>query len=140
MNLLLSTFLKPTVLYMSHMEEEKQLPAAAAGKVFVDLCYRRLAEATQGLNVPKIFHDLGYVAPKEAKLRVPFQFVPPHHQVEGDHAPSAAKPKPKAAPRQLTMSHQQVSVLHDAENLSHCAIVQRLLRWELQEFWCLILF
>ena len=35
---------------------------------------------------------------------------------------------------------QQMRVLHDAENLSHCAIVQRLLRWELQEFWCLILF
>ena len=106
MNLLLSTFQKPTLLYMSHMEEEKQLlPAAAARNLFVDLCYRRLAEATQGLNVPRIFHDLGYIAPKEAKLCVPFQFVPPQHQVEGaDPAPSAAKPKPKAAPRQLTMS------------------------------------
>ena len=81
MNLLLGTFLKPTLLYMSW--EEKQLPPAVPSNLFVDLCYRRIAEATQGLNVPKIFHDLGRTAPKQAKLRVPFQFVPPQHQVEG---------------------------------------------------------
>ena len=91
-------------LYMSHVEGEK-LAAAVARNLLVDSCYRGLAEATQGLNVPKIFHELGYIALKEAKFRVPFPFVPPQQQVEGaDRAPSAAKPKPKAAPSQLTMS------------------------------------
>ena len=91
-------------LYMSHMEGKK-LSADAARNLFVDLCYRGLAEATQGLNVPKIFHDLGYIAPKEAKLHVPFQFVPPQHQVEkADPTPNTAKPKLKAAPKQLTTS------------------------------------
>ena len=72
---------------------------------FVDLPYNRVVEVTQGLKVPKIFYDLGWSNPKEAKLCVPFQYVPP--QPEGQKGTSCTcgtKPKPKAAAWPLTMS------------------------------------
>ena len=84
---------------------KKKLTAAAARNLFVDLCHRGVAEATQGLKVPKIFQDLSYINPKEAKSRVPFQFMSPQPEVQGaDCPPVAAMPKPKAAARQLTMA------------------------------------
>ena len=39
--------------------------------------------------------------PADVKLRVPFQFVPPVEVVQPAAAP---KPKPKAAPKQLSMA------------------------------------
>ena len=58
-----------------------------------------------GPNAPKVFHDVSWINPTEAELRVPFQFVPPQPEDQGpDYAPMVPKPKSKAAPRQLTMS------------------------------------
>ena len=53
------------------------------------------------VNVPQLFKDLGYLNPADVKQRVPFQFVPPVEVVQPAAAP---KPKPKAAPKQLSMA------------------------------------
>ena len=45
--------------------------------LFVEFCYNGIATATCTSDVLKVFQELGYIDPTEAKLRVRFQFVPP---------------------------------------------------------------
>ena len=54
------------------MESKKKLPTAAARPLFLEVCYKCVAEATNGLDVPTVVRDSGYMNPKEAELRVPF--------------------------------------------------------------------
>ena len=66
-------------------------------------CYSGLESATSRLDVPKVFQELGYIDPKKARLRLPYQSVPPNIQPQ---AVAATKPKPKPKPvaRQLSMN------------------------------------
>ena len=90
-------------MYVRHMGHKGKLTAAQQRNLFVELCYSGLESATSRLNVPKIFHELGYIDPKKAQLRIPYQFVPPSIQPQ---AVAAAKPKPEPKPiaRQLSMN------------------------------------
>ena len=67
----------------------------------MERCYSPYMPAVTRVNVLQLFKDLGYLNPADAKLRVPFQFVPP---VEVVHPAAAPKPKPKAAPKRLSMT------------------------------------
>ena len=58
--------------------------------------------------------DLGYLNPADVKLRVPFQFVPPVEVVQPAAAP---KPKPKAAPKQLSMAAFREEKLNEVDKL-----------------------
>ena len=94
-------------LYTVHKERNPRLTAAQARDLCVELCFQGLRDAANMVDVPKVFRDLGYIDPTQAKLRVPFKFSPPE-PAEPVVAPRAvAKPKPKAsaAPRQLSISN-----------------------------------
>lgn len=63
--------------YCAFIEGHNKLTAAQTRDAFVALTYKGYTAATQQLNVPGLFQGLGYLDPTCAKLRVPFQFVPP---------------------------------------------------------------
>ena len=88
-------------LYVQLIEGKGKLTAAKIKISFVELCYSGYMAAVKRVNVPQLFKDLGYLNPAYVKLRVPFQFVPPVEVVQPAAAP---KPKPKAAPKQLSMA------------------------------------
>ena len=71
----------------------------------MELCFQGLKEASDTLNVPDVFKDLGYLDPMQAKLRVPFKFNPlAPAEVDVSQAAAVAKPRPVPAPRQTSLS------------------------------------
>ena len=86
---------------MQLIEDKGKLTAAQIRNSFVELCYSGYMAAVKCVNVPRLFTDLGYLNPADVKLRVPFHFVPPVEVVQPVGAP---KPKPKAAPKRLSMA------------------------------------
>ena len=75
------------------------------------------------MNVPQPFKDLGDFNLADIKLQVPFQYVPP---VEVVQPTAARKPKPKAAPKQLSIAtffykkpNHKVDKLHAFANQFH---------------------
>ena len=62
------------------IDEKVMLTAAQQRNLFVDLCYSGLDAATASLDVAAVFPCVGYIDPKKAKLRIPYQFVPPEIQ------------------------------------------------------------
>ena len=75
--------------------------------VFAEFSYTALTAATETLNVPELFQDLGYLDQKQVSLRVPFLFVPPTVAEVEAHVPA----KPKAAPKPaLKAARKQLSI------------------------------
>ena len=88
--------------YAQLIEDKGKLIAAQIRNSFVRLCYLGYMATVKRVNVPQLFKDLGCLNPADVKLRVPFQFAPP---VEVALPVAAPKPKPKAAPKQLSMAY-----------------------------------
>ena len=86
-------------------DEEVKLSAAQQRNLFVELCYSGLDAATASLHVAAVFYDLGYIDPKKAEFRIPYQCVPLEIQMlPQDVAPAKPKPKPKPAAWRLFMN------------------------------------
>ena len=92
---------------MEVIERRGKVTAAEAHNLFVELSYKDLKAASEKINVPTLFKSLGYLNPVEAKLCVPYQLNPLVDALpdaaEGFNAP-AAKAKPKAGPKQMSIS------------------------------------
>ena len=87
---------------MSLIERKKNLTAGAACNAFVHLCSNALQQAESKINVVDLSKGAGYMNPKHAKLRVTYQSVAPvQPQARVAAAPT---PKPKAPPKQLSMT------------------------------------
>ena len=74
----------------------------ADADAFVDLCSRGLQQAESKINAVDLFKRLEYMNPKDARLRVLYQFVA-LVQLQPLVA-TATKSKPKALPKQLSMT------------------------------------
>ena len=81
----------------------KKRTALDEGNAFVDLSYRILRMAKAKLDTTKKNRTPGCINPCDVTLRVPYTFVPP--PLRGVVVPHlvAAKPKPKAAPKPLSV-------------------------------------
>ena len=94
--------------YLQMAENKKKWTAADARNAFVDLSHRGLKMAKSKIDMSTNFRKLGYINPCDVQLRVPFTFVPPVAPQGAFAQPAAphvaAKPKPKAAPKQLSMT------------------------------------